>query len=246
MANTFVGVDRGRDVWLAVAFDADGYDHSRVFEEIGELWSSYEETAALILVDMPIGLVESGASGRRCDELARSVLGPRRQAIFPPPVREATRKRRYPAAKRVNERKSDASLSKQAFAISDQIAAVDDLLRNVPEARATFRESHPEVCFRAFAGEPLQHSKKTAGGYAERMRALAEFDRDAPPTVQSVAEATAGNRIPIPAVVDAVALGLTIRPGPGELRSLPVGPPEDERGLEMRYVYRSETPLSEP
>ncbi|MEF8822229.1 MAG: DUF429 domain-containing protein, partial [Halovenus sp.] len=145
MENMFVGVDRGRDAWLAVAFDTDGYDHSRVFDEIGELWSSYEETAALILVDMPIGLVESGTSGRRCDELARSVLGPRRQSIFTPPVREATRKRRYPAAKRVNERKSDASLSKQAFAISDQIAAVDDLLRNVPEARATFRESHPEV-----------------------------------------------------------------------------------------------------
>jgi predicted RNase H-like nuclease len=84
-----------------------------------------------------------------------------------------------------------------------------------------------------------------AGGYAERMRTLAEFERDAPPTVQSVAEATAGHRISIPAVVDAVALGMTIRPGPGTLRSLPADPPTDDRGLEMRYVYRSETPITE-
>jgi len=245
MANLFVGVDRGRDVWLAVAFDSDGYDHSRVFEEIGELWSSYEETAALILVDMPIGLVESGASGRRCDELARSVLGPRRQAIFTPPVREATRKRRYPAAKRVNERKSDASLSKQAFAISDQIAAVDDLLRNVPEARATFRESHPEVCFRAFAGEPLQHSKKTAGGYAERMRTLASHDTDGPPVVQAVAESAGGTDVTVDDVLDAVVLAYTAQPGGGPLRSLPPEPPTDQKGLPMEIVYRSERPLVE-
>ncbi|MEF8936592.1 DUF429 domain-containing protein [Halobacteriaceae bacterium SHR40] len=243
MENMFVGVDRGRDAWLAVAFDTDGYDHSRVFDEIGELWSSYEETAALILVDMPIGLVESGTSGRRCDELARSVLGPRRQSIFTPPVREATRKRRYPAAKRVNERKSDASLSKQAFAISDQIAAVDDLLRNVPEARATFRESHPEVCFRAFAGEPLQHSKKTAGGYAERMRTLAGHDADAPPVVQAVAESTGGTEVTVDDVLDAVVLAYTAQPGWGSLRSLPPEPPTDPKGLPVEIVYRSETSL---
>jgi predicted RNase H-like nuclease len=239
----FVGVDRGRDAWLAVAFDTDGYDHTRVFEEIGELWSSYEETASLILVDMPIGLVESGTSGRHCDELAKSVLGPRRRSVFTPPVREATRKRRYPAAKRVNERKTDASLSKQAFAISDQIAAVDDLLRNVPEARATFRESHPEVCFRAFAGEPLQHSKTTAGGYAERMRTLASHDTDAPPVVQAVAESAGGTDVTVDDVLDAVVLAYTAQPGDGPLRSLPPEPPTDQKGLPMEIVYRSETPL---
>ena len=244
MANTFVGVDWGGDAWLAVAFDTDGYDHSRVFDEIGELWGAYEETASRVLVDVPIGLVEGGDSGRRCDELARSVLGPRSRSVVTPPVREATRKRRYPAAKRTNERKTGSSLSKQAFAISAQIAAVDDLLRNVPEARATIRESHPEVCFRAFAGEPLQHSKQTAGGYAERMRTLAGHDPDAPPVVQAVAESTAGEQIRVPDVLDAVVLAYTARPGAGPLRSLPAEPPTDEKGLPMEIVYRAETPLA--
>ena len=239
----YVGVDWSTDGWLAVAFDATGFDHAAVFGEIGELWQRYEEVAERILVDVPIGLIERGGDGRECDELARRVLGPRRRSVFTPPVREATRKRRYPAAKRVNERKAGLSLSKQAFAISDGIAEVDDLLRNVPEARMAFVESHPEVCFRAFAGEPLQYSKRTAAGYAERMRTLASFDTDAPPVVQQVAEATGGEEVTVDDVLDAVALAYTATPGPGTVRSLPPEPPVDAKGLPMRIVYRSERPL---
>lgn len=245
MAETFVGVDWSGDAWLAVSFDTDGYDHTRLFGEIGELWQFYEEQSPRILIDIPIGLVESGESGRECDRVARSVLGPRSRSVFTPPVREATRKRRYPAAKRVNERKTDSSLSKQAFAISDQIAAVDDLLRNVPEARAAFRESHPEVCFRALAGEPLEHSKRKAGGYAERMRTLAGHDPNAPPIVQAVAESTGGADVTVDDVLDAVVLAYTARPGTAPLRSLPTEPPTDQQGLPMEIVYRSPEPLTE-
>lgn len=240
---TYVGVDWSSGSWLAVAFDGDGYDHTATFEEIGELWYRYEETADRLLVDVPIGLVEEGADGRDCDALARRVLGSRSASVFTPPVREATRKRRYPAAKRVHERKTDSGLSKQAFAISDSIAAVDDLLRNVPEARVAFRESHPEVCFRAFAGEPLQYSKKTAAGYAERMRALVSYDANAPPIVQTVAEETGGVTVAVDDVLDAIALAYTASPGPGTLRSLPSDPPTDAKGLPMEIVYRATEPL---
>jgi len=248
----YLGVDWAGDGWLAVAFDEAEFDHATVFEEIGGLWHRYEDSAERVLVDVPIGLREGGSdrgqeggSDRECDVLARQMLGPRRAAVFTPPVREATRKRRYPAAKRVNERTAGRSLSKQAFAISDRIAAVDDLLRNVPEARTAFAESHPEVCFRAFADEPLQHSKATAGGYAERMRALARFDADAPPVVQAVAEATGGADVTVDDVLDAVALAYTARPGPGSLRSLPPDPPQDPKGLPMQIVYRAGEPLVE-
>ena len=245
MAETFVGVDWSGDAWLAVAFDQDGYDHTALFDEIGELWQRYEEQSPRILVDIPIGLIEEGESTRECDRAARGVLGSRSRSVFTPPVREATRKRRYPAAKRVNERRADASLSKQAFAISDQIAAVDDLLRNVPEAAAAIRESHPEVCFRAFAGEPLEHSKRKAGGYAERIRTLAGYDPDAPPIVQNVAEATGGADVAVDDVLDAVVLAYTAAPGEGELRSLPADPPTDPKGLPMEIVYRAPAPLAD-
>jgi len=243
MAETFVGVDWGGGPWFAVAFEGGEFDHAAAFEEVGELWQRYEETAALILVDIPIGLVESGSEGRHCDRLARELLGPQGGAVVAPPVREATRKRRYPAAKRVNRRKAERPLSKHAFAMSNGIAAVDSLLRNVPEAKATFRGTHPEVCFRAFAGQPLDHPKATAAGYAERMRTLAGFDPDAPPTVQAVAEATDGAEIAVADVLDAVALAYTARPGPGTLRSLPPDPPLDGKGLPMEFVYRATEPL---
>lgn len=239
----YLGVDRSPEGWFAVAFDVDGFDHAGVFAEIGELWHRYEDVAEHVLVDVPIGLVEEGEEGRACDRLARDLLGSRSASVFTPPVREATRKRRYPAANRVNERKTGRGLSKQAFEISDDIAAVDDLLRNVPEANATFVESHPEVCFRAFAGETLVHSKKKAGGYAERMRALATFDPDAPAAVQAAAEAAGDAEVAVDDVLDATVLAYTACPGPGELYSLPPDPPTDAKGLPMQIVYRAGEPL---
>jgi predicted RNase H-like nuclease len=240
-----LGVDWSSGSWFAVAFDRSGFDHAAVFDEIGELWHRYEEAADRVFVDMPIGLIEDGEDGRECDELARSVLGSRSRSVFTPPVREATRRHGYKAAKRVNERKSGRSLSKQAFNISQGIAAVDDLLRNVPEARDAFVESHPEVCFRALAGEPLQHSKRKAGGYAERMRTLATFDADAPAAVQSAAEAAGGDDVAVDDVLDATVLAYAARPGPGERYSLPADPPTDPKGLPMQIVYRAGEPLVE-
>jgi predicted RNase H-like nuclease len=240
----YLGVDWCADGWLAVAYTAAGFDHAGVFPEVGQLWSQYEERAERALIDVPIGLRESGSEPRPPEPLAREVLRPRSASVFTPPVREATRKQSYRAATRVNERKADRGLSKQAHTISPGIAAVDELLRAIDEARDVVRESHPEVCFRAFAGEPLAHSKKTAAGYAERMRTLAGFDPDAAPTVQSTAEATADHEVAVDDVLDAVVLGLTARPGPGELRTLPPDPPTDAEGLPMEMVYRAESPLA--
>ncbi|MFB6224275.1 MAG: DUF429 domain-containing protein [Haloarcula sp.] len=240
-----VGVCWSDGSWVAVAFTSDGFDHAEVYDGVGECWSRYEDHAQRILVDIPIGLVESGDPTRRCDTLARSILGDRSAAVRTPPVREATRKRRYSTANRVHRRKSDQDLSEQAFARSDGIARVDELLQELPEAAAVVRESHPEVCFRAFAGEPLEHSKRTAAGYAERMRTLAHYDRDAAPTVQKAAEGTSGATVAVDDVLDAVALAYTAAPGGRDLRTLPPDPPRDPTGLPMEIAYRAASPLVE-
>jgi predicted RNase H-like nuclease len=239
----YVGSVARGDTWIAVAYTADGYDHTTVVDGVGELWTRYEGAAARIAVDVPIGL-ESAAAPRPNERAARELLGERRNTVVPAPVREAARKQRYRTAARVHERKTGRELSKQAFERAHLASAMDDFLVTIDEAQPIFVEAHPELCYLAFAGEPMGHPSDVSAGYAERMRTLAEFDLDAPPTVQSVAEATAGSAVPIPAVIDAVALGLTLRPGAGELRSLPVDPPTDEEGLPIRYVYRSETPLA--
>lgn len=238
----YLGVNWSDDGWLAVAFDRTGFDRAAVFAEVGELWHRYEEQTERVLVDVPIGLKE-GSGDRACDKLAREVLGPRGEAVVGPPVREATRKRRYPAARRTTRRIANGELTQRAFDVSEPVAAVDDLLRNVPAARAVFAEAHPEVCLRAFADDPLQYPTQTAGGYAERMRALAAFDTDAPPTVQRVAESVGGTGLPVEDVLDAVALAYTARPGPGRLRSLPPDPPRDPKGFPMGTHYRAVDPL---
>ena len=240
----YLGVVYSDGEWLVAAFAADGFDHADVFPEVGSVWATYEEVAESILVDVPVGLREEGEEPRAPERAARQVLGPRADAITDPPVREAARKRRYPAAARVTERKTSRDLSRAAFERSDAIVALDDLLQEVSEARPVIAEAHPEVCFRAFAGTTLAEDPATAAGYAERMRALATFDRDAPPVVQSAAEATAGHAVTVADVLDAVALGYTARPGPGSIRTLPADPPTDPTGLRMALVYRAESPLT--
>ena len=239
----YVGVDWSDGAWFAVAFDGSGFDHAAVFDEVGDLWVRYEDHAERVLVDIPIGLIEEGESQRRCDELAREVLGGLGGTVVAPPVREATRKRRYPAAQRVNERKAGRGITERAFTMSDAVTAVDELLQNVPEARAAFAESHPEVCYRAFAGEPLEHDKACAAGYAERMRTLAQYDRDAPPVVQAAAAATDGTHVVVADVLDAVVLAYTAAPTGATLRTLPADPPTDAKGLPMSTAYRSESAL---
>jgi len=239
----YVGVAYRDESWLAVTFTGDGYEETAVFDGIGDCWAAYEEAVRLILVDVPIGLVESGDPVRRCDALARELLGPRSGAVVDPPVREATRKRRFSTANRVHERKAGEALSEAAFERSDAIAMCDQLLQEVPEAAAAVRSAHPELCFRAFAGDPLEYDATAAAGYAERMRTLAKQDRDAPPVVQKVAEATAGHEVPVAAALDAVVLAYTAAPGGGELRTLPAEVPTDASGLPMELVYRAAAPL---
>jgi predicted RNase H-like nuclease len=240
----YVGVTWSDGSWLAVAFTAEEYERTDVFDGIGECWVEYEDEVNLMLIGVPIGLVESGDPTRRCDELARNVLGPRSDAIPDPPVREAAKKRRYSPANRIQKRKTGATLSEAAFDQSDAIAMCDELLQEVPEATAVIRGSHPELCFRAFAGEELSHPGRVAAGYAERMRSLATHDRDAPPIVQHAAEATVGETVSVLDVLNAAALAYTARPGPGRLRTLPPDPETDPTGLPMELVYRAETALS--
>jgi len=230
----YVGAVRCPAGWFAVAYDPgeEGYVGAGVHAEIGRLWSHYEDSAERIAVDVPIGLVPDE---RPPDRLAAALLD---REIEPPPVREATRRSGYRAARRVQRRVADRDLA------PDAIAEVDALVCARDAARAAFLETRPAVCYLAFAGEAPAHPRERAAGYAERLRTLVDVDPDAVRTVQRAAEAAGDGDLGVAHVLDAVALGLTVRPGPGRLRSLPPELPTDGEGLPMRTVYRSSTPLS--
>jgi predicted RNase H-like nuclease len=235
-----VGVDWATDGWLAVSLDGD--ETVTLHDEFRDVWHAYRD-ADRILVDVPIGLPSSKEPTRQCDSLARDVIGPRRSSVFPPPTRAALGHDDHAAASDANRNAIGKGLSIQAYHIADGIEAVDDLLRSDPQARETIREAHPEVCFRAFAGEPLSHSKTTAAGYAERLTALEHAGVDAADLVHRLAKNVPDAEVGIDDVVDATALALTARPEPGTLRTLPSERAVDEEGLPMEMVYRARDPL---
>lgn len=234
----YVGADWAGGGWLAAVFEGGAFAEAALHGEAGELWSAYGERAERICVDAPIGLPTDGPEERECDRLAREAVGPRASSVFRVPVREAIHKQSRRAASRVNERKTGTGIGAHTWNIAAPVRQLDSLLRNVAPTREVFREAHPEVCFRAFAGEPLAHAKTTAAGYAERMDALEAYDPDAPGLAREVARA-GGGEATVDDALDALALALTARPGDEPLRSLPPDPPTDDEGLPMEMVYRS-------
>ena len=263
MSSEFVGVDWSSEAWLAVAY-SDERDTPEVFasEEIDEVWEVYGESASRIVVDVPIGLCESlesndcpcveddGEISRECDDIARRVIGSRSSSVFTSPSRRATKlvseDKDYSEINHTNKSLTGKGLMKQAISISPGIVDVEELLLG-PGDSEQLVEGHPEVCFRAFNGEPLSYSKKTALGVDERLSALQTVPEYSEGDWRTVVQQLDGVEFDIGMddVLDAFALALTACAPDKEYRQLPENPPTDARGLPMQMVYRSETPFAE-
>jgi len=263
MSSEFVGVDWSSGAWLAVAY-SDERDTLEAFasKEIDEVWEVYGESASRIVVDVPIGLCESlesndcpcveddGEISRECDDIARSEIGSRSSSVFTSPSRRATKlvseNKDYSEINHTNKSLTGKGLMKQAISISPGIVDVEELLLG-PGDSEQFVEGHPEVCFRAFNGEPLSYSKKTALGVDERLSALQTVPEYSEGDWRTVVQQLDGVEFDIGMddVLDAFALALTACAPDEEYRQLPENPPTDARGLPMQMVYRSETPFAE-
>jgi predicted RNase H-like nuclease len=265
---THVGVDRAAGAWVAVGYATDTPAVS-VHDCIADLWAAHGSTAERVVVDVPIGLCESldaklgtdsdaadcgcvatdGELSRRCDDLARQVLGPRSSSVFTPPCREAARLAAdgapYAEVNATNRRHTGKGLMRQAANISGGIVEVDRLLRAGDGDPAVLVEGHPEVCFRSLAGRPLQHPKRDAAGVDERLSALERVDGYAPGDWRALARALRGTdrRVGLDDLLDAAVLALTARAPVDKLWTLPADPGEDCAGLPMQMVYRAAAPL---
>ena len=261
MCTQYVGVDWSSGEWVSIAY-TDGSDPPsvEVFEEITSVWDHYGTSACRIVVDVPIGLCESlksdacscveedGELSRHCDDLARKVIGSQYRSVFTAPAREASRLAAAGADHSeigdTNEELTGKRLTQQAAGISEGIVEVENLLLGDGD-REVLIEGHPEVCFRALKGTPLEHSKHTASGVAERLAVL----RDVPEYTQgdwrTVAQELGreGHRVGLDDVLDACALALTACAPNGEFHRLPSDPQTDAKGLPMQMVYRSENQL---
>lgn len=163
MTKLVMGVDGCRCGWIAVVcpVDAPWQAKVRATTTFTELLAC-EPQAAVIAIDIPIGLPRvGGRGGRRCDIEARANLGNRQSSVFAVPARVAVMERDYRTACAVAQAHSDPPLkvSKQTFNLFAKIREVDAVV--FPELQERIVECHPELAFWALNGErPLEVPKK--------------------------------------------------------------------------------------
>lgn len=261
-----IGIDRSNGSWLGVVFeDAECVD-VEVQDHFSDFFGRDGRPLNRVLVDIPIGLFEAGDRSeggqelvRDCDAMARSLLGRRHSSVFNPPARESVQKKRddvpYDSVKTLNEEITGKGLQMQAFHISDAIGEVDRYLRENDEllTNSTWPqvlESHPELCFRALAGESLSHSKQSASGLAERLAALDRVLQSPIEASHTICSDLLNQRenksdVDVDDVLDALVLAVVASAPDSERHPLPLCEEQsDARGLPMKMVYRAEDPLT--
>jgi predicted RNase H-like nuclease len=232
---TFVGVDGCRAGWIAVTLRPGKLPTVAVHTQFEEVLST-SDSAAIISVDMPIGLPDFvGSGGRGPEKLVRRFLGERQSSVFSIPSRAAVSSSSYAEACRLALLTSDPprKVSKQAFFLFPKILQIDALMS--PALQARVREVHPEVAFWQLNDEqPMSLPKKIGGrsnpsGIRERQALLMrhgflpDFLEQRPPT------GTADDDF-----VDACVCALVSeRIASGTARSFPELPECDSRGLHM-------------
>jgi predicted RNase H-like nuclease len=197
-----VGVDAARGGWVAVALRDGRFADAALERRFPAILERFPD-AAVIGVDVPIGLPEPDGR-RRADIEARRIVGPRRSSVFFTPSRAALEALTYGEARVIAP-----STSAQGWALR---TAILDVAR-IEDERV--REVHPEVSFATLAGEPLAFGKRTWNGQHERMRLLGRAGIELPHRLDA-------GLVPVDDVLDAgVAAWSATRIARGEHRTVP-------------------------
>lgn len=189
---TVAGVDGCPRGWVAVLVDDAGFRDARVFPDAATLAAGLPD-AAVICVDMPIGLPRQGL--RRADEEARALVGSSLFLMFPRDVLLADT---HPEAVERARASLGRGISLQAYRLR---AKVLDLELHLDRRMA---ETHPELAFLAMKGARLS-SKHTWNGLNERRVLLAREGIELPHPLAR------GDDVPPEDVLDAAAAAWSAR-----------------------------------
>ena len=226
------GVDGCRAGWVVVLLsDTQRGIHPQIkvcrrFKEVLRLLPK----PAVIAVDIPIGLLDKPQrGGRACDQEARRLLGRRASSVFTPPSRRALKARKYSEVRR-------QGLSRQAFGILPKIREVDRLM--IPKLQRRVYEAHPELAFRALAGNPMRFSKKTPQGHRERLDALKKSRSQMVELLRDARKAVRPTPVTPDDLLDACVLAhIAGRIAKKNAVRVPPTPPVDRKGLRMELWF---------
>ena len=236
MSRPLVGIDSCPDGWLCVVEDGAGELRAFVRPDFAAVVANLPQDA-LLAIDIPIGLSESGP--RACDREARALLGrPRASSVFSAPVRGVLGLPSYEEASEAHRRIDGRGMSRQAYGITRKIGEVDAVLRSGPPSlRERVVEVHPEVSFCLWnEGRPMRHAKKRRAGADERRALVESVWPGATERLTSQLD-EADRRYEADDLLDAiVALWTARRVQADTARTLPEDPPADRYDLPMRIV----------
>jgi predicted RNase H-like nuclease len=231
-----IGVDGCPAGWVVARVRPSGDDvQVRIVPRFADL---AVEKAAVIAIDMPIGLPErTGLGGRAAENAVRPLLGARQSSVFSVPARAALAAPDYRSACEAALATSDPprKISKQLFMLVPKIREVDAGLRADDGLASRTFEVHPELAFWRLNGDrALSEPKKIKGkpyepGLAQRRALLiaAGFPRQ-------VAEARPPKGAGPDDLLDALACAaIARRIHAGVARPFPDPPPRDAHGLPM-------------
>ena len=233
----FVGVDGCKKGWFVVKL-TDGVEwETGVFETIDAIWAKFRN-AAVILIDIPIGLKDDGPNERECDIVARKFLGSKRaSSVFRPPCRKAVYSSMGQASD-VNFKVTGKYLPRQTLNILRKIREMDQFLSVHKSAGAVIRENHPEICFWALAGHrPMKHRKRKERGFLERKAVLEYVFPSSKGIIEDASKTYKLKDLAKDDILDALAAAITAKMGFGVFSTIPGIPQVDSKGLPMEMVY---------
>ncbi|MFP3869250.1 MAG: DUF429 domain-containing protein [Syntrophobacteria bacterium] len=235
---SYVGIDGCKAGWFVVTLiDRRGWKIN-VFNNVEEIWKNLSY-ATLLLIDIPIGLHDTGDKSRSCDIEARRLLGsPRTSSVFTPPLRPALEFVERVKASEKNHLLSARRIGVQTWGIVSKIREVDHFLRRVLEARKKIREVHPEVLFWALnAGKAMSNNKSQRQGFEERLQVLRKHFSASDALLEEALSAFPRKIVARDDIIDALAAAVTALNGDGNLSSISERPERDGFGLPMEMVY---------
>ena len=235
----FVGVDGCKAGWFSVCLDNDGGYDVGVHPHFVDLLDHYG-SESLFLVDIPIGLIESGSAERRCDVEARKRLERRKSSVFRVPTRAAVHKATLGEASEAEERLTGKRIGSTSWGIVSKIREVDLVMRNLTSGERKYvKEVHPELLFWGLNDrQDMGYNKKRPLGHAERMAVLRRFEPSAQDVYKTAFDRWLRKEVARDDILDALAAAVTARLGyPDKLQTLPANPPKDEHGLRMEMVF---------